>query len=64
VSKETSEQYAKDPFWVTGSIKWRLTGTIEQMTNSNSAAIAYVKNKFPTLALYLPNLYQFYIEPQ
>jgi hypothetical protein len=64
ISKETSEKYSKNPFWKTGSIKWRLTGTIEQMSKSNEAAILYVKSTFPTLPLYLPNLAQFYIEPQ
>lgn len=60
VSKDTSVKYEKIPFWKTTSIKWRLTGTEDEVTESNKKAIGFVFKEFPTLALYLPNLNQFH----
>ena len=41
------------------NIKWRLTGTPQQIMDSNSKSIEFVKENMPRLALYLPNLLQF-----
>jgi hypothetical protein len=60
VSKDTSVQYQKIPFWKTSSIKWRLDGTKDEVAESNKKAIAFVSQDFPKLPLYLPNLTQFY----
>jgi len=60
VSKDTSIKYEKIPFWKTTSIKWRLDGTKDEVTESNGKAIGFVAQQFPKLALYLPNLTQFY----
>lgn len=60
VSYETSVKYETIPFWKIVSIKWRLDGTVEQVKESNKNSIALVAKEFPTLALYLPNLNQFY----
>ena len=60
VSKDTSIKYEKIPFWKTTSIKWRLDGTKDEVTESNGKAIGFVVQQFPKLALYLPNLTQFY----
>lgn len=63
VSKDTSVKYQTIPFWKITSVKWRLTGTESEITESNKKAIGFVSKEFPTLALYLPNLTQFY-KPQ
>jgi hypothetical protein len=60
VSKDTIVKYEKISFWKSTSIKWKLVGTKEEVTESNRKAIAFVSKEFPTLALYIPNLTQFY----
>ena len=41
------------------NLKWRLTGTPQQIIDSNSKSIEFVKESMPKLSLYLPNLLQF-----
>lgn len=64
--------YAKNPFYTTVSIKWRIKGPKEpqyddkgniidkSVSESNRIAIKLVAHKIPNLKLYLPNLLQFY----
>jgi hypothetical protein len=60
VTKDVSAEYSKNPFWKTTSIVWRLRGSKEEVMESNKKAIGFVSDDFPKLALYLPNLTQFY----
>jgi len=41
------------------SIKWRLTGTPQEIMDSNKNSIKLVSDKMKNLKLYLPNLLQF-----
>lgn len=73
IDKDTAEKYNENPFWVNTNIRWRIRGPIEQVTkpdgtiedigvkNSNREAILFVKDKIPTLGLYIPDLTQFHI---
>lgn len=48
-----------NPFYKLVNINWRLTGTDEQIKDSNSKAIRLLTTEIPKLYLYLPNLLQF-----
>lgn len=48
-----------NPFYTLVDINWRLTGTDEQIKDSNFKAIRLVTPIIPKLYLYLPNLLQF-----
>ncbi len=52
-------KFANDPFNSSVSLDWRLTGTDEQIKDSNSKSIKLHYEKMPKLAIYLPNLLQF-----
>ena len=41
------------------TIKWRLTGTPQDIMDSNKKSISLVLENMPKLSLYLPNLLQF-----
>jgi hypothetical protein len=73
VDRDVLQKYSIIPFWITTTIRWRITGPIEQVVkadggvedigvkNSNREAILFVKDKIPTLGLYIPDLTQFHI---
>jgi hypothetical protein len=48
-----------NPFYKLVDINWRLTGTDEQIKDSNFKAIRLLTPTIPKLYLYLPNLLQF-----
>jgi hypothetical protein len=48
-----------NPFYKLVDINWRLTGTDEQIKDSNFKAIRLLTPIIPKLYLYLPNLLQF-----
>lgn len=72
ISKETYLEYLQNPLWIVDNIKWRISGPIEPVynsngemddrgvRNSNKAAIQLSINKIKNLQLYLPNLLQFH----
>ncbi|MEY4332486.1 MAG: hypothetical protein RLZZ196_1224 [Bacteroidota bacterium] len=72
ISKETYLEYLQHPLWIVDNIKWRISGPIEPVynsngemddrgvRNSNKAAIQLSINKIKNLQLYLPNLLQFH----
>ena len=53
-------KFFNDPFHSSVSLDWRLTGTDEQIKESNSKSIKLHYQKMPKLATYLPNLLQFH----
>lgn len=73
VDKNVLEKYSTIPFWITATIRWRISGPIEQVLksdgtiedigvrNSNREAILLVKDKIQNLLLYIPDLTQFHI---
>lgn len=72
VDKETHSDYMKNPFWISGNLKWRIKGPIEAIykdngemedmgvRNSNKAAINILSSTLKNVGLYLPNLLQFH----
>ncbi len=72
ISNETYLEYLQHPLWIVDNIKWRISGPIEPVynsngemddrgvRNSNKAAIQLSINKIKNLQLYLPNLLQFH----
>lgn len=72
VSDSTFSKYSKKPFWIADSVKWRISGPLNEtykpngeiedrgISNSNKAAIARAAVTLKNIGLYLPNLLQFY----
>lgn len=48
-----------DGYYKTTSIKWRITGTPQEIIDSNTASIKLVYSEMKNLKLYLSNLLQF-----
>ena len=65
-------QLLKNPYWLSESIYWRITGPLDMVYNdngmvidkgvfnSNTASIRLGANKIKNLGLYLPNILQFH----
>lgn len=72
VSPEEYDNYLENPHFLKADVKWRISGPIEPtykqsgevedrgVRNSNKAALGLLSNKLKNIALYLPNLLQFY----
>lgn len=60
VNKNVSSKLRQNPFYVVTSLKWRLTGTSDEIRKSNSASIKIASKDIPNIGLYLPNLLQFH----
>ena len=66
ISKETSSALSSSPYYVTTSIRWRITGNIQTengkigVSESNRQSILLGSKKIKNLSLYLPNLLQFH----
>ena len=48
-----------NPFYTTVSIRWRITGTNEEINESNYNSVKLGMSKIPLLIKYLPNYLQF-----
>ena len=60
VKQRALSKYSTNSFYTVVSLDWRLTGTKEEIKQSNSASLRLASNKMPKIALYLPNLLQFH----
>jgi hypothetical protein len=72
IDEEVYSELTESPFWKVADMKWRIrgpltdvyneNGTISDMSvsSSNNASIRLIGNKLNNIALYLPNLLQFY----
>jgi len=72
VSTDTYSEYLEDPFWTSGTLKWRIRGPVQEtykdngeindvgVRNSNKAAINILASTLKNIGLYLPNLLQFH----
>lgn len=60
IKKQGLTKFNSNPFYLTTSLDWRLTGTPEEIKTSNSISIKLASEKLPKIQLYLPNLLQFY----
>jgi hypothetical protein len=59
VKQRALSKYSTNSFYTVISLDWRLTGTKEEIKQSNSASLKLASLKIPKIALYLPNLIQF-----
>ena len=65
-------EYIKNPFWIGGTIKWRIAGPVDEIYDlngnlkdkgvpaSNKGGIVLASQNLKNIGLYLPNLLQFY----
>lgn len=60
IKTQSVNKFSANPFYVTVSLDWRLTGTREEIKLSNSESVRIASEIIPKLQLYLPNLLQFY----
>jgi hypothetical protein len=72
VSSDVYGEYIENTFWVAETIKWRISGPIEEtykdngeiedrgVRSSNKGAIGRASAKLKNIGLYLPNLLQFH----
>jgi hypothetical protein len=72
VSKSEYETYSENPYWKADSMRWRISGPIDEVydlngklidkgvVNSNKASLSLISLKIKNISLYLPNIRQFY----
>ena len=60
VSSDTYSDFNSTPFYKAQYLKWRLTGTPEEVKESNFKSVKLASQKIKGLLLYLPNYLQFY----
>jgi ribosomal protein S17E len=49
-----------NPFYRIVALDWRLSGSLDDIKNSNSASVRIASKTIPKISLYLPNLLQFH----
>jgi hypothetical protein len=72
ISNSEYETYSENPYWKADSMRWRISGPIDEVydsngklidkgvINSNKASLSLISLKIKNISLYLPNLRQFY----
>ena len=60
VSNESIIKYNSNPFYISVTLDWRLTGDPIEIKKSNTASLRIASETIPKISLYLPNLLQFY----
>lgn len=60
IKRQAINKFSANPFYVTVSLDWRLTGTREEIKLSNSESVKIASEIIPKLPLYLPNFLQFH----
>ena len=59
ISANSFTQYSISPHFTVVMINWRIKGTNEEISDSNSKSIRIGMESIPSLHLYLPNTLQF-----
>jgi hypothetical protein len=59
IEQNQENEILSDSYYKLVNIKWRLTGTPQEIMDSNKASIALVNSEMKNLKLYLSNLLQF-----
>jgi hypothetical protein len=60
VSPKDYSNLINNPFYVGAKVRWRLTGEMNEVRESNRIAVNLASEKIKNLKLYLPNLSQFH----
>jgi hypothetical protein len=59
VSQFSYNRISDNPFYITQTLNWRITGNTEDIKNSNSISVKLASVNIPNLKLYLLNYLQF-----
>ena len=59
VSEFSYDSISNNPFYKTAFLNWRLTGTMEEIKESNFKSIKFYSKDMKKLIMYLPNYLQF-----
>lgn len=59
VNSSTFSSYTNTPFYTTVSLDWRLTGSDEQIKESNYQSVKLASKTMKAILFYLPNYLQF-----
>ena len=59
VSSDNFTKYITSPFYSAASMHWRLSGTVDEIKESNFKSTKLVSKKLPNLMMYLSNYLQF-----
>ena len=59
VSEFNFNRITDNPFYITQKLNWRLTGTKEEIKESNFKSVKLASKIIPKLTMYLPNYLQF-----
>lgn len=60
VSPDIYSEFNSTPFYRAQYLKWRLSGTADEVRESNSKSVKLASKKIKGLMMYLPNYLQFY----
>ena len=59
VSSKSHSSFVNNSFYSVVSLDWRLTGSVEQIKESNSKSVKLASERMKAILLYLPNYLQF-----
>jgi hypothetical protein len=60
VNSDTYSNMIQNPFFTTVSLRWRISGEINEVRESNKKSVKLTSLKMKNIPLYLPNLLQFH----
>jgi hypothetical protein len=60
VDKDEYSLIVANSFYINVKLNWRLSGTVEQVRESNSKSVLFASKTIKSITLYLPNTLQFY----
>jgi hypothetical protein len=60
LNKDNVNDFATTPFYIVQNLNWRLSGTVEEVRESNFKSVKLSSQKMKGLLMYLPNYLQFY----
>lgn len=72
VSQSEYQTYLENPYWVSASMRWRISGPLNMVYDSNGnlidkgviesnkVSLSIISLKIKNISLYLPNIKQFY----
>jgi len=72
ISEPEYENYFENPYWITATMRWRISGPLDVVYDmngklidkgviaSNKASLSIISLKIKNISLYLPNIKQFY----
>lgn len=60
LSKDTITDFSTTPFYTVQNLNWRLSGTAEEVRESNFKSVKLASQKMKGLLMYLPNYLQFF----